>query len=530
MLLLSSRTVLGEEPADVEPTVRELIQRLEKAESRIQSLQVELQQVKSHKLAPKVLPASSVGESILEQPVFSRELMPGSRQQSNIVNLVSQADPTGNDDGVSLKDILADQAEVNDELATGIKQSAQPGTGLSNMKIVGRVHADYWGFPSASAGAKEMEGGPDGPQDRIGFRRMRFGVRGDVWENMEYRIEMEFAGGNASEFRDAWLGFKNLPVLQKVLIGNQKRPYGLDHLNSSRYNVFIERPFIVESFNQDARRMGIASYGVSDDLAYNWRYGVYNQRLVQDEGNYTNDHLQLEFAARLANTIWYDECSDGRGYAHWAVSGSLAYPDGSTAANNGGTGPDVNEARFRHRPEARTASRWLDTGVIAGADKYQLLGFEGVVNVGPFQIVGEYLNTWMQRDSGSGNDLYFGGGYLQASYFLTGEHVPWQRKSGTVGRVKPFENFFWVDTCDGCSAGGMGAWQVALRWSYADLTDENIFGGVGENLTVGLNWHWNPNARMQFNYIYGDIDGRQLASGRDGGDYHIVGTRLMIDF
>ncbi len=52
---------------------------------------------------------------------------------------------------------------------------------------------------------------------------------------------------------------------------------------------------------------------------WNWRYGVYNQRLMQDEGNYTNDHLQPELAGRLANTIWYDEISDGRGYAHWAV-------------------------------------------------------------------------------------------------------------------------------------------------------------------------------------------------------------------
>ena len=94
---------------------------------------------------------------------------------------------------------------------------------------------------------------------------MRFGVRGTVKDNMEYRIEMEFAGGNASEFRDAWLGFNELPVLQTLLIGNQKRPYGLDHLNSSRYNVFLERPFVIESFNQDARRFGIVSYGITED-------------------------------------------------------------------------------------------------------------------------------------------------------------------------------------------------------------------------------------------------------------------------
>ena len=183
------------------------------------------------------------------------------------------------------------------------------GTSKSSMSVVGRVHADYWAFPNTDPGIDLNEGGPQGPQTRFGFRRVRFGVRGDLPANMEYRIEMEFAGGNRIEFRDVWLGWNELPILRTLLIGNQKRAYGLDHLNSSRYNVFMERPFVIESFNQDARRLGIASYGFSESERWSWRYGVYNLRLVQDEGNYTNDDLQLEFAWRVANTIWYDEVS-----------------------------------------------------------------------------------------------------------------------------------------------------------------------------------------------------------------------------
>ena len=169
---------------------------------------------------------------------------------------------------------------------------------------------------------QEAPGDPLDPQNRLGFRRLRFGVKGDIKDNMLYKIEMEFAGGSDVEFRDAFLGWKDLPFLQEVLLGNQKRPYGLDHLNSSRFNVFLERPFVIEGFNQDARRLGLASYGFSDNLRWNWRYGVYNQRNVQGLGNYVDDHLQLEVAGRLANTIWYDDISGGRGYAHWAISGS----------------------------------------------------------------------------------------------------------------------------------------------------------------------------------------------------------------
>ncbi|MCA9212582.1 MAG: ATPase [Planctomycetales bacterium] len=412
----------------------------------------------------------------------------------------------------------------------GDKSIVHSGSSSSTMKVSGRIHLDYWGFPNVEPALDTLEGGPDGPQDRLGFRRLRFGVAGKLPSNMQYKIEMEFAGGNATEFRDAFLGWSELPVLQKVLVGNQKRPYGLDHLNSSRYNIFLERPFVIESFNQDSRRLGVVSYGVSDNEAWNWRYGVYNQRLIQDEGNYTNDHLQLELAGRLANTFWYDEVSGGRGYGHWAVAGTLANPDGQTPADNGGTGPDVNEARFRHRPEARTATRWIDTGVIAGADDYEMIALEGVLNFGALQFVSEYQHMWLQRIDGA-PELEFHGAYAQVGYFLTGEHMPWERDSGTLGRIKPFEDFFLVRTCDGCLGRGWGAWQVAARWSYADLRDDNILGGEGESLTLGLNWYWTAYSRMQFNYINGEITNNSVTRGVPlSGNYEIIGCRFMVDF
>jgi len=346
---------------------------------------------------------------------------------------------------------------------------------------------------------------------------------------MVYRIEMEFAGGEESEFRDVYLGWNDLPILQTVLIGNQKRPYGLDHLNSSNNNVFIERPFVIEAFNQDARRLGILVYGVSEDEAWNWRYGAYNQRLIQDEGNYVSDHWQGQFAARLANTFWYDQVSDGRGYAHWAISGTWANTD-QNADDDNFADSGVSEARFRTRPEARTEARWLDTGVVARSDHYTLLGVEGVVNVGAVQVVGEFQNVWLDRQNSG--QLYFPGGYVYVSYFLTGEHVPWDRDSGTIGRVEPLQNFYLVDKVTDGTPAGIGAWQIAARYSVLDLASDDVHGGIGESFTAAMNWHWNPWARMQLNYIYGTIhdNAENAAGGVDFGHYHIVGTRFMVDF
>ena len=482
-------------------TFEELLQRLQTTEARVQ--QIEQQ------------------SSVFQNASFGYDSNPGLPVPSAPAVDAEEEDSDDDSELASLtkkwEEKWESQEKTNAELKSALKKAVVVGSsGTKSMKISGRIHADYWGFPSASPGIETLEGG--NPQDRLGFRRLRFGVGGDVSPNMGYRIEMEFAGGNATEFRDAYISMKDVSFLQTVIVGNHKRPYGLDHLNSSRYNVFMERPFIIESLNQDSRRLGLSANGVSADEAWNWRYGIWNTQLVQASGQHINDHFEAEFAGRLANTFWYDESSDGRGYGHWAVSGTVARPDGS--------GGGSSSTQFRHRAEARSAKRWIDTKTIAGTQTYEMIGLEHVLNVGALQITGEYQNLFLQRDSGAGSDLHFHGGYVQAAYFLTGEHIPWERDTGTLGRVKPFENFFLVDRCGGGTGAGWGAWQVAARYSYADFVDDNVAGGIGESFTLGLNWHWNDNTRLQFNYLMGDIKN----SSGNSGSYDIIGARFMIDF
>ncbi len=414
-------------------------------------------------------------------------------------------------------------ADDYDALKDQSKLFATSGHGGATAQLFGRLHVDLWTFPGDSPGANAFETGDPNisPQDRVLLRRIRFGVQGDLWENMLYRIDLELSGGNDPEFRDVYLGVEDLPVLQTVLVGNQKRPYGLDHINSSRYNIFLERPFVVEAFNQDNRRLGVQSFGVTEDLAWNWRYGIFNQRNIQDEGAYISDHYQPELAARLANTFFYN--CEGRDYGHWAIAGTIADTDDS-----GLPGRAANEARFRTRPEARTTSRWLDTGIIDQADDYGLIALENVWNFGPLQVVGEYQSLWVDRSAATG--LHFDGGYVYAAYVLTGEHVPWDRKTGQLGRLEPFTYVAPFTTCLDGQRTGWGAWQVAYRYSHGDLSDDDVLGGVGRSHTLGLNWYWNPWAKWQLNAIYGEIDDHAPVAGQTFGTYAIIGTRFAIDF
>ena len=305
---------------------------------------------------------------LIESPIRPNKILPGAEVDEAVSSDENREDEEKNDvnDITQLSKKIADfDDEMNDfekslekvEKLAGNKSLVVSGSSNSTMKISGRIHLDAWGFDTDDDPAISQFNGGFDPQNRLGFRRLRFGVAGKIKDNMVYKIEMEFANGNDVEFRDAYMGWTDLPFLQEVLLGNQKRPFGLDHLNSSRYNVFIERPFVIEAFNEDARRLGLQSYGVSDDLAWNWRYGVFNQRNVQDEGNYLGDHLQLQLAGRLANTFWYDDTSNGRGYGHWAISGSHA--DVSTNARLDANNPTIGgtEARFARGPKRGPRAR-----------------------------------------------------------------------------------------------------------------------------------------------------------------------------
>jgi phosphate-selective porin OprO and OprP len=95
--------------------------------------------------------------------------------------------------------------------------------------------------------------------------------------------------------------------------------------------------------------------------------------------------------------------------------------------------------------------------------------------------------------------------YAQMGYFLTGEQRVYNRAGGVFGRVKPLANFAYGE--------GWGAWELALRYSYADFgsafsdtlpapnAGAPLFGGRESDVTVGLNWYLNQYAKFQFNYI-----------------------------
>ena len=153
---------------------------------------------------------------------------------------------------------------------------------------------------------------------------------------------------------------------------------------------------------------------------------------------------------------------------------------------------DPNGDDFRIRQRLLThldTSRLLDTGNLGDEINdvntwdLELLGIYGPVH-GLF----EYIST--NADSLDG-DADFSAWSFETGYFLTGESKKYDKAA--FGSVTPKTNF---------GKGGMGAWEIALRYENMDLNDAGagITGGDANLLTAGINWYPNKNIRLMADY------------------------------
>ncbi len=70
----------------------------------------------------------------------------------------------------------------------------------------------------------------------------------------------------------------------------------------------------------------------------------------------------------------------------------------------------------------------------------------------------------------------------------------YRRDLGTIRRIRPKREFR-----DG--SGGLGAFEIAFRFSRIDLDDQDITGGTLNDLTFAFNWYPTYPTRVSFNMI-----------------------------
>lgn len=367
--------------------------------------------------------------------------------------------------------------------------------GSVSLKIGGRIQADAAFF--AENGDLERRLGGDF-EDGVEFRRARIYIEGDIRGGIDFKAQYDFAEGDP-EFKDVYIGFNDLKYVGNLRIGQFKEPFSLEELTSSNYITFLERS--LANVFSPSRNVGFMFYDsfLSDRMT--GAIGVF--RPTDDFGSGTGDH-NYHITARLTGLPWYED--KGKKLVHLGLAYSYQeYED---------------PVRYRQRPEAHLAPRLADTGDF-DADHGDLIGAEAALVYGPFSLQTELMHAALNGEGALTGDPDFWGGYVQASYFLTGEHRPYKVSDGSFDRVKPLRNFR--------EDGGWGAWEIAARYSHLDLSDGSIRGGRIREGTLGLNWYLNPSVRIMWDYGYADSS-RSGTLSSHGGDVSIFQTRVQIAF
>lgn len=359
--------------------------------------------------------------------------------------------------------------------------------GNFTAKLRGRVMTDYWAVSSSTDGVDYPSGST--------LRAVRLGVEGKLGPLFAYKAEADFTGDSVT-VKDAYLRYLGVEGWT-VTVGNQKPHFSLEHLTGLPRTTFMERALNnVFGFSES---LGLAVATAGD----NWSFGV------TAFGETPGTELDGDEGYGISGRATFAPIAEKDRHLHLGVSG---YHKKIT---------DDQTLRVRQRPEVRVfGTRLVDTRDL-NAGGSSAAGVELAGGFGPFAAQGEYIWNWVDLDVGG--TAKFDGAYVQASWFVTGESRPYDAKSGTHGRLRPAAAF---------GEGGVGAFEVAARFSTLDLNDGLIRGGKEENFTLGLNWYPTSYTRLAFNWVRFDVDGSLAASPYGVPDHkgNAFGVRAQVDW
>jgi len=383
-------------------------------------------------------------------------------------------------------------------------------------------------------------------QDGAFIRRARFVADGSIFKNIDFKVEFDFETYNSIAFDESYVGARNLPFIGMVRLGQMHVPFGLEAYTSSRFLPMMERSPLFDAFYQEFAPGLFTNTTFLDERVTMQHMFHRIDNFSQFNGASFGDG-KWAYSGRLSALPWYED--GGRDLLHLGIAYQWRKGSPPQDFNNGTTlastpNPNVTTEtdlfRFRARPGLRDAtalqgdpSRVVDTGNII-ADHSSAVNAELLLYHGPFWVQSETNYTQVQNvvypASNAGarqGDLNFWGTYIQTGVLLTGESRGYDKAMGKYGRVVPRTNFFLARDETGHIRSGLGAWELVYRYSYINLNDKNVQGGLYSEHTVGMNWYWNSNIKLQFNYLIGY---RGVPAGASSGTVQGVGVRGSLEF
>jgi phosphate-selective porin OprO/OprP len=363
-------------------------------------------------------------------------------------------------------------------------------------------------------------------KDGTFFRRARIGFDGTAYGDWDYRLLFDFGGSgveDAGQLYEGWAQYSGLRPFH-FRVGAWPQPIGLEDQMSTNAQMFLERPGISDVARNLAAgdtRIGAGAFAydkywfVSADVTGR-TIGVVNTGTVISAsavpftGNVGTAQTfgdQVGFVGRAVFSPFHGQ--DWR--VNLGAHGSYVDRPGDTGgpAATGLIPASAFGVRVRDTPELRVdGTQFIDTGTIA-AHNASTVGGEIAAQKGPLFAEAEYESVHIDRADGVASPT-FTGWYLEGSWLITGESRLYNASSAAFDGPAVKHPFSLSD-------GGWGAWELALRYSDADLNfdpgapgtapaADAVRGGDQKVWSVGLNWYPNQVFHFMFDFDHVEID------------------------
>ena len=299
---------------------------------------------------------------------------------------------------------------------------------------------------------------PDKPYvSEFTLRRMRLEFSGDFFDFWNFHVEPNFSEDSV-ELEEAWVGFH---VSQhQFIFGRMKEPFSLEECSYQRHMDMLNLSILNQLVPSEDH--GVTVIGQFGILEYG--LGFYNGTGGEDTNN------DKDVAGRLVLHPW-------RGLQ---FGGAATYGRQDTDVS----GDSLNT-------EARVPFTEFVDGTKIDGEKIRV-GAEAAFLEGPFAFIAELMQISDEMKGGvHRNTVKYLGGYVQASYVLTGETKHWKG----VHPDRPF-----------LRKPDIGAWQLVARWSCLHLDDDlrpyvtNDPERI-DSVTVGVNWYANDFVKIKLDLL-----------------------------
>ena len=341
------------------------------------------------------------------------------------------------------------------------------------------------------------------------FRRAALGMQGQFFGDWSYLFNYDFGGssGNESQGRvqSVYLQYDGLKPFA-FRIGAYPPPASLEDSTSATDTIFMERNAPADAARAIAGADGrdaISAIYAGDALyaALSFTGGK-----VADSTTFTGE--QTAFMGRVSDMVY----SEGDWKLLVGVNGAyVVHPAYANFAGPGG----IHTVSLSSAPELtfdNTNTKLVNTGAI-NAEHVTQWGLEAASQWRNFYAQAGYFDYSIERADGLPNPD-FDGWYAQTSWVLTGEPRSYSKANGVFGAPKPRIPF-------SLQSGGMGAWEIAMRYSDLDLNFNEgvagsatpvggVRGGQQRIWTAGVNWY--PNSLLRFSLNLEHIDVTRLGT------------------